>query len=503
MEIRKKKKNVHLGIGHYGIGFRDGVNTVIARNVRALSALDPDMRITLFGKLASNYHEFIKPLPPNVDFRNIDEFNADEAADKLGGKSVFQQQVHDYIWMGTNLAEVLVGRLADMDVIMIENLGIGIQPYVTYAFYLFTQYAFTGAMDKRFIYRCHDFVQQRPANFKNVKKFHHPRFGVVPDWHSILYPAYPSITYIAINRYDRMRLLEHGIEEENIFYIPNPVDRSIVPQDDRRDELREKIIAGENLDPATRFLLYPVRCIRRKNVEEAVFLTAFFNRLVDGNVTRNNCRLKERYHLLVSIRPESGDDAEYADQLAGFVEQHKLPVTIGLGDLVALEREQDPADDSKIRSYSIGDLYRASDLVITTSVLEGFGFSYIEPWLLDRAVIGRSIPYIAPDFQAAGMKLGHLYNALIVDGRDYKDIGGGTADLAAGLEERLQKVLRLDNPAYINSFIDRNETSVIATLRLFDRERREALVRINREVVERVYSQERIGEQLYRVVKRQ
>jgi glycosyltransferase involved in cell wall biosynthesis len=497
------EKNVHLGIGHYGIGFRDGVNTVIARNVRALSALDPDMRITLFGKLASHYYEFIKPLPPNVDFRNIDEFNAEEAASRLGEKSVFEQRVHDYVWMGTNLAEVLVDKLADMDVIMIENLGIGIQPYVTYAFYLFTQYAYTRGMDKRFIYRCHDFVQQRPANFRNVKKFHHPRFGVVPDWHSILYPAYPSITYIAINRYDRMRLLEHGIEEEKIFYIPNPVDKSIVPPDDRRSELRAKIIARENLNPEIRFLLYPVRCVRRKNVEEAIFLTAFFNRLVDGDVVRNNCRLNERYHLLVSIRPESGDDAEYADQLVGFVQEHRLPATIGLGDLVALEREPDPGDDSKIRSYSIGDLYRVSDLVITTSVLEGFGFSYIEPWLLDRAVIGRSIPYITPDFQAAGMKLGHLYNALIVEGRDYKDIGSGTNDPASGLGERLQKVLRLDDPTYLNGFIDRNETSVLATLRLFDHKRREALVRINREVVERVYSQESIGEQLYRVVKQQ
>ncbi|UCF99251.1 MAG: hypothetical protein JSV89_06845 [Spirochaetaceae bacterium] len=495
------KKNLHLGIGHYGIGFRDGVNTVIARNVRALSAIDPDMRITLFGKLAVNCSEFIKPLPSNVEFRNIDEFNADEAAGKLGGKSVFDQQVHDYVWMGTNLAEVLVQKLADMDVIMIENLGIGIQPYVTYAFYLFTLYAFTRGMDKRFIYRCHDFVQQRPANFKNVKKFHHPRFGVVPDWHSILYPAYSSIAYVAINRYDRMRLLEHGIEEENIYYIPNPVDKAIVPPDDRRDELREKIIAREGLDPGTRFLLYPVRCVRRKNVEEAIFLIAFFNRLVDGNLGRKNCRLAERYHLLVSIKPVSGDDGDYADQLVRFVQEHKLPVTIGLGDLVALEREMDPEDDSKIRSYSVGDLYRASDLVITTSVLEGFGFAYIEPWLLDRAVIGRSIPYITPDFQASGMKLGHLYNALIIDGKDYKDIGSATADPALGLQERLEKVLRLEEPAYVNSFIDRNETSVLATLRLFEHERRDALVGVNREVVERVYSRESIGEQLYQVVK--
>jgi hypothetical protein len=184
-----------------------------------------------------------------------------------------------------------------------------------------------------------------------------------------------------------------------------------------------------------------------------------------------------------------------------FVREYRLPVTIGLGDLIALEREPDSEDEARIRSYSVGDLYRAADLVITTSVLEGFGFAYIEPWLLDRAVIGRSIPYITPDFQAAGMKLGHLYNALIVDGKDYKDIGSGTADPALGVQERLEKVLRLEDPAYLNSFIDRNETSVLATLRLFDKKRRDALVGVNREVVERVYSRESIGEQLYQVVK--
>ena len=122
---------------------------------------------------------------------------------------------------------------------------------------------------------------------------------------------------------------------------------------------------------------------------------------------------------------------------------------------------------------------------------------------MGRAVIGRSIPYITPDFQASGMKLGHLYNALIVDGRDYKDIGNTSADSALGVQQRLEKVLRLEDPVYVNNFIDRNETSVLATLRLFERERRDALVKVNREVVERVYSQESIGEQLYSVIRRQ
>ena len=140
-------------------------------------------------------------------------------------KSIADQQVHDYVWQGTNLAEILDQKLADMDVILTENLGIGIDPTVTYAFFLYTQYCYDAGIKKKFIYRVHDFVQQRPHFFRNVKKFHEYRFGVVPNWHNVLYPASPNIKYIAINRYDRSRLIEHGIEENNVFYIPNSVDR--------------------------------------------------------------------------------------------------------------------------------------------------------------------------------------------------------------------------------------------------------------------------------------
>lgn len=56
-------QRIHLGIGHYGIGFKDGVNMVISRNVRALLKLYPDLKITLFGKLAEDYDNFIRPKP--------------------------------------------------------------------------------------------------------------------------------------------------------------------------------------------------------------------------------------------------------------------------------------------------------------------------------------------------------------------------------------------------------------------------------------------------------
>jgi glycosyltransferase involved in cell wall biosynthesis len=492
--------NIHLGIGHYGIGFKDGVNTVISRNVRALHKIDPELRITLFGKLSPDYRDFIRPVPANLKYLNIDEFSPEAERGRIREKSIVEQHVHDYVWQGTNIAEILVEKLKDMDVVMTENLGIGIDPSVTYAFYLYTQYCHTSREPKKFIYRFHDFVQQRPVNFKNVKKFYESRFGVMPHWHSVLYPAFPNIQYIAINRFDRARLFEHGIEESNVYYIPNSVDETIIPPDNRGEELRKKIIQREKLDPDVQFILYPVRCVRRKNVEEAIFLTKFFNTISDKNTEIRNHRLKGKFHLLVSIRPDSGDDAQYADQLVEFARNNGLPVTIGIEDLVSIEREVDTADPDKIIMYGVGDLYMASEIVITTSILEGFGFVYIEPWILDRLVIGRSIPLITPDFQASGMKLGYLYNALIVDRQDFKDIGTDETGLDRALQKRLSKILKLNDSKFVDKFIESNETAIRATIKLFDRERREKIIQRNREVVEGAYSKEVIGKKLYDVI---
>ncbi len=491
---------LHLGIGHYGIGFKDGVNTVISRNVRAIRDIDPEMKITLFGKLSPDYIDFMRPVSGKLEYLNIEEFDPASGFGRIREKSIQKQEVHDYVWQGTNIAKILIEKLANMDVVMTENLGIGIDPAVTYAFYLYTQYCYTIREPKRFIYRFHDFVQQRPVNFKNVKKFYESRFGIVPNWHSVLYPAFPNIKYIAINRYDLTRLIEHGIEENRVFYIPNSVDRSIIPPDNRGEELRKRIIEREELDPDVRFILYPVRCVRRKNVEEALFLTQFFNTLARTRPVGRNFRLSGAFHLIVSIRPTEEDDARYAGRIVEFAREHKLPLTIGIDDLVSIERETDPREPGRIKKYSIGDLYSVSEMVITTSILEGFGFVYIEPWILNRPVIGRSIPLITPDFQASGMKLGHLYNALIVDRQDFKDIGAEETDPDSALAKRLSKILKLDNPEFIEKVIEANETSITATIKLFDREKREKIVEKNREVVEDVYSREAVGTLLYDVI---
>jgi len=56
----------------------------------------------------------------------------------------------------------------------------------------------------------------------------------------------------------------------------------------------------------------------------------------------------------------------------------------------------------------------AADSLLTTSITEGFGFSYLEPWLFGKLLWGRKLPDIDRDFEDNGIQLPHLYTQLLV-----------------------------------------------------------------------------------------
>jgi hypothetical protein len=71
--------------------------------------------------------------------------------------------------------------------------------------------------------------------------------------------------------------------------------------------------------------------------------------------------------------------------------------------------------------------------VITTSVGEGFGLAFLEPWLAGRPLRGRDLPPITADFRAAGVALPGLYERL-----DVPLCWAGADDLRAALTRGLQ-----------------------------------------------------------------
>ena len=61
-------------------------------------------------------------------------------------------------------------------------------------------------------------------------------------------------------------------------------------------------------------------------------------------------------------------------------------------------------------------LVHAAPFLITTSITEGFGFSFLEPWTAGRSIWGRRLKEICTDFAAHGIDAivvghGHHYSA--------------------------------------------------------------------------------------------
>lgn len=171
--------------------------------------------------------------------------------------------------------------------------------------------------------------------------------------------------YAAVNGRDHSFLRRAGLAGEGTHLLPN----AVVP-----------ISAKSGLN-RTRYL-YPVRAGRRKNIGEALLLSLF---------------IPEGRTVAVTLPPLSGRDAPSYSHWKSLAEKLKLPVEFEIGEFETL-------------SESLGSSFCA----LTTSIKEGFGFSFLEPWTAGRAVIGRRIDYVCRDFERSGVKFDCFYDELAV-----------------------------------------------------------------------------------------
>lgn len=184
--------------------------------------------------------------------------------------------------------------------------------------------------------------------------------------HAFSREPYPeNCHYAAINSRDRRILQLAGLSAEGVHLLPNMVDeRSIVSQ----------------ANPERPLVLYPVRAIRRKNIGEAILLSLF---------------LPPRASLGITLPPNSARDLTGYHSWKSFCELHRLRIEFELGN-----------------RFAFGDLMRDASYIVTTSISEGFGFSFLEPWIYGRHLLGRRLPAICGDFEKVGVSLQHLYTRL-------------------------------------------------------------------------------------------
>jgi len=187
--------------------------------------------------------------------------------------------------------------------------------------------------------------------------------------HAYFTEEYPvDCHYAVINLRDYEILLKSGLKKEGLHLLTNSV------------KAYETLSKPSNT--AKSMVLYPIRAIRRKNIGEAILLSLFF---------------KKAQTLAITLPPNSPMDFESYRGWQSLVAQLNLNVHFEVG----LE-------------HDFKNLMDTAEFIITTSITEGFGFCFLEPWLFGKLLGGRKLSAICRDFEASGVDLAHLYTGLRV-----------------------------------------------------------------------------------------
>jgi glycosyltransferase involved in cell wall biosynthesis len=243
----------------------------------------------------------------------------------------------------------------------------------------------------------HDFAEDgRPANYRAQRALADP-----------LYPQGGRVHYALLNDRDRRLLQAAGMPAARLHLLPNPV---ALPDADAAGEPAPPPLAAAFARPPATFYLYPTRAIRRKNVGELLLLAA---------------AAPSGSGFATTLAPQNPVWQAIHQQWVDFARSARLPVAFAVGDLPGARFQ---------------DWIHAATALVTTSVAEGFGLAFLEPWLFGKAVLGRDLPAITADFNAAGIDLGGLYGTLPVP---LAWIGG-----AAALQAALQPALATAYRAY-------------------------------------------------------
>jgi hypothetical protein len=277
---------------------------------------------------------------------------------------------------------------SEPDVWHIHNHSLGKNPALT-------QEVVTLAMaGQKILLQIHDFAEDgRPDNYRNLGKLK-----------GRLYPVAPHIHYAALNKRDYRFLLAAGIPEENLHLLPNAV--SPLPSVECQ---RPKVESP--------LFVYPCRAIRRKNIGELLLWSA---------------RMPEA-RFAVTLAPKNPEVKPVYDAWVAFAKELDLNVEFDAG-----------------ANTPFHEMIAKADALITTSIAEGFGLAFLEPWLANKPLTGRNLPEITADFAEHGLDLSALYSRLPVP-LIFPSTGlreGNAWNISDEFFQKLAKALRASREAY-------------------------------------------------------
>ncbi len=216
----------------------------------------------------------------------------------------------------------------------------------------------------------HDFAEDgRPQNFRlNQQRTESADY---------LYPDSGNVHYGCINARDHSIFQAAGIHPDRLHLLANPVEAQPLSETADTAEILKTL-------DAERLFLYPVRAVRRKNFGEMLLWAA---RAEPGDV------------FATTLGPTNQNYVAAYENWQAFAKNHQLPVRFGIGEQHA---------------WPFETMMQSAHAILSTSIAEGFGLAFLEPWLFGKAICGRDLPAITADFKAQGVELGNLYQNLPV-----------------------------------------------------------------------------------------
>ncbi|MEJ5364621.1 MAG: hypothetical protein WHS86_05960 [Desulfosoma sp.] len=417
----------NLIVFHYHL-LRGGVRTALLRSLQCLAheGWATGRRITLAVGRADGARSFARTLATLVpDVSVIVDPRLDYREEPWPDAASFSQDVRA-------LRDAMLSWAGGSALFWLHNPTLGKNAAVTAAWRDAARRAWADGLDCRFLYHIHDFPEcGRTANMERLRNCWNQ--GGLVD----LYPAVPNTAYAVLNSRDRNRLVRCGLPPERVFWLPNvliPSSSPPAPLQDTRRKAMEAALANYALahaylfDPSRPRWLLPIRLIRRKNVMEALLLSAL---------------TPEAPQLLVTLDATSAQEKPYAEALKQFVRHKRLPCVIGFGtELVGT-------------AFSFEELMMFCDAVVTTSLLEGFGFAFLEGPLQGRPLLGRNLPDVTADFAAVGFPSHRLYDTLPVPLQDRHRIR--LLDKGRRFAARYAKIVRTLSREDLDRFTSRLE----------------------------------------------
>ena len=241
----------------------------------------------------------------------------------------------------------------------IHNHCLGKNPSLTQAVALLAEEG------NRILLQPHDFAEDgRPSNFNYLNQVY-----------SKTYPSSPLVHYATLNHRDYSfvkKLLKE--KSSQVHLLANSISIPV----DSGSETNTSPPLPENL------FVYPVRAVRRKNLGELALIAASH----------------PEKHFANSLGPTNPNFVKIFENWKEFSQKLDLPVSFAIGEKV---------------NCSFHDIMNHAEGIISTSIAEGFGLGFLEPWIFEKFLCGRNIPEITQDFSNLGINLNNLYTRIDID----------------------------------------------------------------------------------------